>query len=159
MKSSQLLILLLLLSYKAFALEIQSQVSGDINYLKTIGDQVSKGDVVVSIDNRQATLKLKHLEVIGKIKQQAYDDAKLKFEQTKELYDRMVSSHRDLDLSRIEFEAKERELNAHNIKIEIQKIELEKYQLKSPISGVIKAIPNMRNTNNSNTDRALMIIE
>ena len=159
MEFNHFLMFLIFLSHQAFALDIYSQVSGSITNIKNIGDSVNTGDVVITIDNRQAQLKLKYMEVIGKIKQQAYDDAKLKLDQTKELYDRMVASHHDLDIAQIDFNAKDHELSAHKIKTEIQKIELEKYQIKSPISGVIKATPNARNITNINAPKILMVIE
>jgi hypothetical protein len=49
--------------------------------------------------------------------------------------------------------------DAHNLKVKIAQIELEKYTITSPISGVIKNLPNQRNVVNINAPKVLMIIE
>jgi hypothetical protein len=41
----------------------------------------------------------------------------------------------------------------------LAQIELEKYTITSPISGVIKNLPNQRNVVNINAPKVLMIIE
>ncbi|WP_201340831.1 hypothetical protein [Abyssogena phaseoliformis symbiont] len=55
------------------------------------------------------------------------------------------------------FNKAKRELEAHNIKI--AEIELKKYQIYTPISGIIKATPNLRNTTNTNVPKVLIILE
>ncbi|CAC9594505.1 hypothetical protein [uncultured Gammaproteobacteria bacterium] len=147
------------LSSTVLALDIYPQVSANIIEIKAVGKAVKPGDILVKLDNRQATLKLQHLQVIQKIKQQAFDDAEREFNQTQELYDRMVASHRDVDIAKITFDEKKRELDAHNLTIQIQKIELEKYRITSPISGTIKTIPNSRNATNHFSPKPLLIIE
>lgn len=159
MKFNKNLILSLLLCTSASALDIYPQVSGKILNIETVGKQVNIGDEIVKIDDRQAKLKLQLLQVIGKTKQQAFDDAQLNLNQTQELYDRMVASHRDLDIAKIDFDAKKHDLDAHNLKVKIQEIELEKYTIKSPLSGTIRATPNLRNTTNANAPEVLMVIE
>ena len=96
MKSKHLLPLALLLTLPVNALEIYPQVSSTIMSMKTLGSEVNQGDVLIKLDDRQAQLKLKYLQAILSIKQQAFDDAKLHLDQTQELYDRLVASHRDL---------------------------------------------------------------
>ncbi|WP_428086234.1 hypothetical protein [Candidatus Thioglobus sp.] len=159
MKFKLYLALSLLLPNMALAIDIYPQVSSAIIKIKAVGIAVNAGDIVIELDDRQAKLKLAHLNVIASIKQQAFDDAQLIFEQTKQLYDRLVASHRDLDIDQLDFNAKKRELNAHNIDIKIQEIELEKYTIRSPITGLITATPNLRNITNVNTAKILMIIE
>jgi len=149
----------MLLPTYALGLEIYPQVSGTITSIKSVGDVVNKGDLLAQIDNRQAKLDIKHLEVLQSVKQQVFDDKKLELQQTQELYDRMVSSLRDLDLAKMAFDKAKRELDAHNLKIEIAKIELEKYTIKSPVSGTVKALPNSRNVVSKHAPKVLMIIE
>lgn len=159
MKFSPWLALSMLLSGATLALDIYPQVSSTIVEMKSIGDHVNKGDVVVKLDNRQAKFKLQHLQTIQQIKQQAFDDAQLDLTQTQELYDRMVASHRDLDIAKMARDAQKRELDAHNLLIKIQAIELEKYQIKAPTSGVVKQTPNLRNTTNIAAPKILLVIE
>ena len=159
MKFNNWLALGLFLPSISLALDIYPQVSGSIVEMATPGQQVNAGDILVKIDDRQAQLKLQHLEITGSIKQQAFDDALLTLNQTQELYDRMVTSHRDLDVAKIEHNAKKRELDAHNVLIKIQTIELEKYQIKSPISGIVKETPQLRNVTNIASPKVLVVIE
>ncbi|ALE52836.1 hypothetical protein SP60_06240 [Candidatus Thioglobus autotrophicus] len=159
MKFNSWLALSMLLSGATLALDIYPQVSSTIVEIIPPGKQVSSGDVLVKLDDRQAQLTLQHLKAIGNIKQQAFDDALLVFDQTQELYDRMVASHRDLDIAKMARNAQKRELDAHNVLIKIQMIELEKYQIKSPISGVVKQTPDLRNATNIAIPKVLIVIE
>jgi multidrug resistance efflux pump len=145
--------------HSTLGLEIYSQVSSAIIEIKPAKTQVKKGDVIVRLDDRQAKLELQYLKTLQSIKQQDFDDKKLELQQTKELYERLVSSHRDLEIAQLAFDATKRELDAHNLKIKIAQIELEKYTITSPISGIIKNLPNQRNVVNINTPKILMIIE
>ncbi len=151
--------LTILLPFSAWSIEIYPQVSSTITEIKSIGSQVEKGDVVVKLDNRQAKLELKYLQVLQSVKQQNFNDKQLELQQTQELYDRMVASHRDLNIAQMAFDATKRELDAHNLKVEIAQIELEKYNITSPVSGTIKALPNPRNTTNANAPKVLIVIE
>jgi hypothetical protein len=57
------------------------------------------------------------------IKQQDFDDKKLELQQTKELYERLVSSHRDLEIAQLAFDATKRELKfSTNRSVENRKI-------------------------------------
>jgi membrane fusion protein (multidrug efflux system) len=159
MKFNHWLALGLFLPGITLALDIYPQVSGSIVEMTTPGKQVNAGDILVKIDDRQAQLKLQHLEITSSIKQQAFEDALLTLNQTQELYDRMVASHRDLDIAKIEHNAKKREHDAHNVLIKIQTIELEKYQIKSPISGTVKETPQLRNVTNIASPKVLVVIE
>lgn len=159
MSFKTLIWLTIILPLSAFGVEIYPQVSSTITEIKSVGSEVEKGDVIVKLDNRQAKLELKYLQVLQSVKQQNFDDKQLELQQTQELYDRMVSSHRDLNIAKMAFDAAKRELDAHNLKIEIAQIELEKYTIISPVSGTIEALPNPRNTTNANTPKALMVIE
>lgn len=58
-----------------------------------------------------------------------------------------------------EYKLAKRELEAHNIKIKIAEIELKKYKIYAPISGTIKATPNLRNATNTNAPKVLIILE
>lgn len=159
MNFKQLIWLIILLPLSTWGLEIYPQVSSTIIEIKPVKTQVKKGDIIVRLDNRQAKLELQYLQVLQSIKQQNFDDKKLELQQTKELYDRLVNSHRDLEIAQLAFDAAKRELDAHNLKVKIAQIELEKYTISSPISGVIKKLPNQRNVVNINTPKVLMIIE
>jgi len=143
----------------AIALDIYPQVSASIIEIITPGKPVNPGDILVKLDDSQAQLTLQHLETIGHIKQQNFDDAQLNYEQTQELYDRMVASHRDLDIAKMSRDAAKRELDAHNVLIKIQTLELEKYLIKSTVSGIVKQTPNLRNTTNINNPKILVVIE
>ena len=152
-------VLTTLLSLSVNAIEIYPQVSSTIVEIKPVNTQVKPGDIVVKLDDQQAQLELEYLQVMQSIKQQTFDDKQLQLLQTQELYERMVSSDRDVEIATLEFNAAKRELDAHNLKIKIAKLELDKFQIKSPISGVVKSLPNPRNTTNINSPRVLMIIE
>jgi multidrug resistance efflux pump len=158
MKSNHFL-LMLLLSNSAMAMDIYPQVSANILEIKSAGEQVKSGDLIVKLDARQANLKLERLQVIQQTKQQDFDDAQLELNQTKELYDRMVASHRDVNIAQLAFDEKKRALDAHILTVQIQAIELEKYIITSPISGTIKATPNLRNSTNHFSPKPLLIIE
>ena len=159
MKFNHYLILVLLLSNSTLALNIYPQVSANIVEIKSVGDTVKAGDILVKLDDRQARLKLQQLKIIQKIKQQNFEDAQLELKQTKELYERMVASHRDLEKAQIIFDEKKRQLDAHNISVKIQEIELEKYSIKSPIAGEVVKLPNPRNATNINQASVLMVIK
>ena len=159
MKSKHLLPLALLLTLPVNALEIYPQVSSTIVSMKALGSEVNQGDVLIKLDDRQAQLKLKYLQAILSIKQQAFDDVKLHLDQTQELYDRLVASHRDLEEAQLDFNAKQRELEVQQLKISIQEIELEKYQIRAPSNASIEAIPNPRNTTNAQNPKVLMILK
>jgi len=155
----KLMILLLFISVKTPALEIYPLVSGEISMIKPAGSSVKQGDLLVQIDNAQAKLELDYLKALQKTYQQNFDDKQLDLQQTQELYDRLVSSHRDLEIIQLVFDKAKRELEAHNIKIKISEIELKKYQIYAPISGAIKATPNLRNATNINAPKVLIILE
>lgn len=159
MHFKSLMCLALLLSLPTLSLEIYPQVSSAIITIKAIGTQVKKSEVIVQLDDRQAQLELRHLKVLQSIKQQAFDDKKLALNQTQELYNRLVKSHRDLEIAQLAFDAAKRELEAHKLKVKIAQIELEKYTIASPISGVVKDLPNQRNATNINAPKMLIIIE
>jgi multidrug resistance efflux pump len=133
----------------AIALDIYPQVSASIIEIITPGKPVNPGDILVKLDDSQAQLTL----------QQNFDDAQLNYEQTQELYDRMVASHRDLDIAKMSRDAAKRELDAHKVLIKIQTLELEKYLIKSTVSGIVKQTPNLRNTTNINNPKILVVIE
>lgn len=159
MKFNPWLAFSILLSSPAMALDIYPQVSASIVEMTTPGKSVNPGDILVKLDDRQAQLTLQHLQAIGHIKQQTFDDTQLAFEQTQELYDRMVASHRDLDIAKMTRNAAKRELDAHNVLIKIQALELEKYLIKSPISGTVEKTPNLRNATNITRPKILVVIE
>ncbi|SSC08260.1 efflux RND transporter periplasmic adaptor subunit [bacterium endosymbiont of Bathymodiolus sp. 5 South] len=159
MRFKSLVWLAILLPLSTLGLEIYPQVSGTIIEIKPVKTQVEKGDVIVRLDDRQSKLELQYLRTLQSIKQQDFDDKKLELQQTKELYERLVNSHRDLEIAQLAFDATKRELDAHNLKVKIAQIELEKYTITSPISGVIKNLPNQRNVVNINAPKVLMIIE
>ncbi|MDC9715527.1 MAG: hypothetical protein PSN36_06920 [Gammaproteobacteria bacterium] len=155
----KLIFLLSLMSINALALEIYPLVSGEITLIKPAGIAVKQGDLLVQIDNTQAKLELDYLKALQKTYQQNFDDKQLELQQTQELYDRLVSSHRDLDIVQLIFDKAKRELEAHNIKVKIAEIELTKYQIYAPISGTIQATPNLRNATNTNAPKILMVLE
>jgi multidrug resistance efflux pump len=150
---------LLLMSFNAAALEIYPLVSGEIIMIKPAGTLIKQGELLLKIDATQAKLELDYLQARQKIYQQDFDDKQLELKQTQELYERLVASHRDLDLMQLSFNAAERELEAHNIKVKIATVELQKYQIYAPLSGVIKATPHLRNATNLNAPKILMILE
>ncbi len=155
----KLVILLVFISINIPALEIYPLVSGKITMIKPVGSSVKQGDLLVQIDNTQAKLELDYLKALQKTYQQNFDDKQLDLQQTQELYDRLVSSHRDLEIAQLIFDKSRRELEAHNIKIKISEIELNKYQIYAPIYGTIKATPNLRNAANTNAPKVLIILE
>ncbi|CAC9441371.1 ABC export system, membrane fusion protein [Bathymodiolus heckerae thiotrophic gill symbiont] len=156
---NKLIFLLSLMSINALALDIYPLVSGEITLIKPAGTAVKQGDLLIQIDNTQAKLELDYLKALQKTYQQNFDDKQLELQQTQELYDRLVSSHRDLDIVQLIFDKAKRELEAHSIKVKIAEIELTKYQIHAPISGTIQATPNLRNAANINAPKVLMVLE
>ena len=149
---------LLLLPFAASALNIYPQVSSTIVSMANTGTSVKKGDIIVQLDDRQAQLELQSLKVIKSIKQQTFDDRLLEFNQAQELYDRLSASHRDVEIAKLAFDAAKRQLDAHQILIQIKKIELEKYQIKSPMDASVEETPNLRNTTNVANPKILMVL-
>ena len=156
MKFRHLLPLTLLMTLPSWALDIYPQVSGTIIEMKAVGTEVKQGEVLVTLDSRQAQLEVEYLQAILAIKQQNFDDAKLHLDQTQELYDRLVASHRDLEEAQMNFNAAQRELSAHQVKIQIAQIELEKYQIRSPIDATVEALVSPRNATHINQPQVLM---
>lgn len=159
MNFKKLSYLAILLPLHAYSFEIYPQVSSAIIEIKNIGDKVSAGNIIIKLDNRKAKLELEYLQILQSIRQRDFDDKQLEFKQTEELYDRMVASHRDLDIAKAAFDKSKRELDAHNIKIKIAQIELDKYTIITPISGEVIATPNLRNVTNARMPKILMIIQ
>ncbi|BAS68133.1 efflux RND transporter periplasmic adaptor subunit [Bathymodiolus septemdierum thioautotrophic gill symbiont] len=153
------ILLLLFISFNTLALEIYPLVSGEITMIKPVRTHVEKGDLLVQIDDAQAKLELNYLKALQKTYQQNFKDKQLELKQTQELYDRLVSPHRDLEIAQLIFDQARRELEAHNIKIKIAENQLKKYQLHAPISGTISMTPNLRNATNMNAPKVLMILE
>lgn len=142
-----------------FALDIYPEVSGQITYLKQVGDSIKKGDALVQIDNKQisATLskekaKLDYLQII-------LEDKKLIETQNQELYESTVLPKRDLDLIVLERQIAEAKYNEQKAIVEYYELEKKKYTIVSPINGSILDIPNRRNVTNINQPQILMKLE
>ena len=155
----RLIIPLLCISLNALALEIYPLVSGKINMIKAVGSAIKQGDLLVQIDDTEAKLELDYLLALQRIHQQNLDDKQLELQQTKELYERLVASYRDLEIIQLAFNRAKQEMDAHNAKIKIVEHKLSQYQIHAPTDGTIKALPNRRNVTNIHAPKVLMVIE
>ena len=72
----KLLLSVFLLSTHVYSLDIYSEVSSTILSMKNIGDKVTKGEVIVQLDSRQAELELKAQEMILETKEMSLMTAK-----------------------------------------------------------------------------------
>lgn len=153
------LLLLIFISINSLALEIYPLVSGKIIFIKTEGSNVKKDEVIVKIDPTETLLKLKHQQILQQTYKQNLKDKELILKQKNELYERMVGSHRNVEIAKLEFNEAKYALEAHNINIEITKNILKNHQIISGINAVVEKTPHYRNATNINNPKILMVLK
>ncbi len=153
-------ILSLTLSFHSFvyiyAYEIYPEVSAKIIYIAKADSIVQVGELLVSFDDRQIKAKIARAQAEFNILEENSLDLKLKFEQTQELYERLVRAKRDVELAEIAYKKAKYEKIAQEMFIKILMLELEKYQLRAPFHAQIIETPNLRNITNHHHPQLLM---
>lgn len=141
------------------ALDLYPEVSGQITYLKNIGDKVNKGEKVIQIDTQQIDAKIKKEEAKLAYLKIILDDKMLIESQNQELYESTVLPKRDLDLIVLKRQLAQEKYNEQKAFVEFYKLEKKKYTIISPIKGTISDIPNRRNVTNTHQPQLLMKIK
>ena len=141
------------------AIDIYPEVSGQITYLKNVGDSVNKGEKIIQINTQQIDATIKKEEAKLSYLKIILEDKKLIESQNQELYESTVLPKRDLDIITLERELAEAKYNEQKALVEFYKIEKQKYSIVSPIKGNISDIPNPRNVTNINQPQVLMKIK
>jgi len=137
-------------------MNIYAQVSANIQYVKSEGSSVNKGDVLVRLDSTQAKAKLNEVSASSKYKKVIYDDAKKVLDDYSLLYDSTVASRRELDLAKLNEQKARYAYEEQESKVAYYTEELKKYIIRAPFNGTITKLVNQRNVTNIKSPKSLM---
>jgi len=145
-------------SIYAAQMNIYAQVSANINYIKSAGSSINKGDVLVRLDSKQAQAKLNEVMSLSNYKKVILDDAKKVLDDYTLLYDSTVASKRELDLAELNERKARYAYEEQESKVRYYKEELKKYIIRAPFKGTITKLVNQRNVTNIKSPKSLMEI-
>jgi membrane fusion protein, multidrug efflux system len=110
-------------------------IIGSINFFE--GDLVRRGDIIATLDQKEALLKLEYTKIKLKVQQLAEEAAKKKFEIHEKLFEDGIIIKPRLDEIRIEHESAKSQSQAAQKEVESALLELDKTYRYSPINGVM----------------------
>lgn len=118
--------------------ELSTFVTGVIEKLNVKpGDQVKKGDILISLDDRLLKAKLVKAKANLERSQRLHQEAERELERNKELYDRTVLSDHELEVARIGLDAAASNLaEAEAEKVEAE-TNLQNSQIQAPFDGIV----------------------
>jgi RND family efflux transporter MFP subunit len=119
-------------------IELRFSVNGivdSINFFE--GDLVRKGDIIATLDQKDALLKLEYAKSKLKTEEVAEMAAAKKLEIHQQLYDQGIIIKPKLEEVRLEYEAARTRVQAAQKEVEFSLAELDKTYLYSPIDGVM----------------------
>ncbi|MWN32399.1 efflux RND transporter periplasmic adaptor subunit [Gilliamella sp. Pra-s65] len=144
---------------------VGAQVSGQIKKLYVeLGDEVKQGDMIAEIDDlkqsndlKQSEASLNSLEAQREAKKARLVNYQLTYERQRKLVNKGVGAQSDLDAAKAEFDAIKADIAAIDadivkaqVAVDTAKVNLGYTKIRSPIDGVIVAIPvNQGQTVNS----------
>ena len=137
------LISLGLLSVNAQAQEskviIGALASGQVTnvYVKE-GDQVKKGDKLLTLDAERYQAKMAMLKAQQQMAKVTLDDAKIELDQALDLYDRTVTSKRTLDASQLRYDQAKAGYNKAKAEVQLHRAWAKYVYIKSPINALLK---------------------
>jgi membrane fusion protein (multidrug efflux system) len=119
-------------------IELRFSVNGivdSINFFE--GDLVRKGDIIATLDQKDALLKLEYTKSKLKTQEVAEMTAKKKLEIHQQLYDKGIIIKPKLEEVRLEYEGAKTQVTSAQKEVEFSLAELDKTYLYSPIDGVV----------------------
>ena len=118
--------------------ELRFSVNGivdSINFFE--GDLVRKGDIIATLDQKDALLKLEYAKSKLKTQQVAEEAAQKKYEIHQTLYDDGIIIKPKLEEIRLEYEGAKTQVKSAQKEVEFALAELDKTYLYSPTNGVM----------------------
>lgn len=114
--------------------EVNGMVSG-MNYRE--GEIIKKGDVIATLDQKDAILKLEYNDSKLRAQQSQALVAKKRYENTKALYDAGAVVKAKLEEAELEYKSAVSQTESSQKEVEFAKAELDKTYLRSPMDGVL----------------------
>lgn len=121
-------------------MELGTPVSGLVTRVSAEpGQRVSRGDVLVQIDDRGIRARLEEDEAQVRRLELARAEAELEHERAREMYDRTLISQRDLSLAQIAFAMADAEFVAARARLTRTRLDLEYSRVRAPFDGLVLA--------------------
>jgi membrane fusion protein, multidrug efflux system len=121
-------------------LELGTPVSGLVTRINAEpGQRVSRGDVLVQMDDRGIRAQLDEDEAQVRRLELARAEAELEHERAREMYDRTLISQRDLSLAEISFAMADAEFVAARARLTRTRLDLEYSRVRAPFDGLVLA--------------------
>jgi multidrug efflux system membrane fusion protein len=115
---------------------LSTPVSGIISeVLVKPGDRVSKGQTLLSLDNRALKARLKGAEAELSLAEQNHKEAQRELDRTQEMYDRTMLAEHDLELAKIGLTAAEAQLELAQSSVAQAQWDLEYSAIKAPFDA------------------------
>jgi RND family efflux transporter MFP subunit len=122
-------------------LKIGALVSGQVmQVLKQEGAQVSRGEVIMVIDDRVFKARLKALEAERDSAASIFADAEIEMANIEDLFDRTVIAQRPYQQALRDFAVAKANLALAEANLTAHQAWLDYYHIRAPRSGVIKAL-------------------
>lgn len=121
-----------------FQVELKFEVNGivsNVNYRE--GDIIKKGDVIATLDQKDAILKMEYNESKLRAQQSQALVAKKRYENTKSLYDAGAVVKAKLEEVELEYKSAISQTESSQKEVEFAKAELDKTYMRSPMDGVL----------------------
>lgn len=117
---------------------LATPLSGRLSSVRVdVGDQVKKGQLVASLDDRPLQASKRRAEAALKRLQGSYDEAIRELDRAKELFERTVLSPIELQQAQLAFSIAEADFDQAGAELEQAKLELEYSRIVAPVSGMI----------------------
>jgi membrane fusion protein, multidrug efflux system len=121
-------------------LDLGTPVSGIVARVQAEpGQRVSRGDVLVRMDDRGIRAQLEEDEAQVRRLELARAEAELEYERQQEMYDRTLISQRDLSIAEIEFAMADAQFVAARARLTRTRLDLEYSQVRAPFDGLVLA--------------------
>jgi len=118
--------------------ELSTPVSGVISQVAVNGgDEVQKGQLLLSLDPRGFTALVKKAEARVVTSKEARDEAKRELERITEMYERTLLSDHELQLAKIALSTAAADLQAAEAERTLARLDLEYSRVSAPFDGVV----------------------
>jgi multidrug efflux system membrane fusion protein len=105
------------------------------------GQRVARGDLLVELDPRVPTARLKRAEAVLTQARQDHEEARRELERTQELFDRTLLSVHDLQLAQVAAAGAAARLGQAEAEQVQARVALERSRLAAPYDAVVVAVP------------------
>lgn len=140
---STLLLSLLLMAQTAQAqtIKIGALVSGQVIkvHVKN-GQRIKAGQLLMQIDDTRYQAKLKSLNAALKQQQLIFADRRIELDQALDLFDRTVSTKRELEAAQLAYDISEQKIQQAQADVDSHKAWQRHYNITAPFSGRVKTI-------------------